>query len=175
MEAQMTWTMKAVYRDAEGEYTCPVVKTAEGWRLRAPAGNIPIEFYLLSADNRVIEFVEYRLDAPKGIRPVDYFQVLNAWLVQLPNPQRPADAPKLEPQSTDLPLHVDPSDGDSFRQIQMAGSRDYAQRLTERERQRREIIEQASQPSSQFVQQRSLARQQRNERAEAMTRKIGEK
>lgn len=171
---QMTWTMRAVYLDAEGEYTCPVVKTPDGWRLQAPAGNIPIEFYLLSADNRVIEFVEYRLDAPKGIRPVDYFQVLNALLVQLPNPQRPADPPQTPTAAADTALHIDTADGDSFQQLQAAGARAYAQQLTERERERRRIQE-TNQHNSQTAQLAQAARHIRNHYAAAMTKTIGEK
>src|SRR5258708_39817661 len=109
----MSWTMKAIYKDRNGyEYTTPVVKTANGWKLKTPLGDRDIEFYLMSADNSVIEFHEYRLQGPKGIRPVDYIQVLNAWLVQLPLPQRPAEPPK-QTEPEDRRIHVDRRPGES--------------------------------------------------------------
>jgi len=152
----MSWTMKAVYREKGFEYTIPVVKTANGWKLKTPLGDRDIEFYLMSAENSVIEFVEYRLaDAPKGIRPIDYYQVLKAWLVQLPLPQKPADPPSVQIDPDDSRIHVEPREPgqSSFKQLKDAANRAGAVARAARERERREMLEKANQRDPRKVQQ----------------------
>ena len=76
----------------------------------------------------------------------------------------------------DLRLHVDPVPplGDSFAAIRLAGERATAEYRAQRERERRAMLEQANQPDPQIVQQRSAAREIRNQYAAAMTKKIGD-
>src|SRR6266436_4533534 len=151
----MSWTMKAVYKDRKGyEYTAPLVKTAHGWKLQTPLGNRDIEFYLMSADNSVIEFVEYRLEAPTGIRPVDYVQVLNAWLIQLPLPQKPTDPPKqAEPEDSRIHIETREPGQSSFKQLKDAANRAGEVARAARERERREMLEKINQRDPRKVQQ----------------------
>jgi hypothetical protein len=151
----MNWTMNAVYRDSDGyEYKVPVIKTSQRWKLRTPLGDRNIEFYLLSADNSVISFHEYRLQAPKGIRPCDYLQAFNAWIVQLSVPQRPANAPETQKKSEDTRLHIEPKrpGQSSFSQLQEAGARAEAHYRANRERERQQA-QREMQPSSDQIQQ----------------------
>jgi hypothetical protein len=147
--------MRAVYKDRNGyEYTAPVVKTANGWKIRTPLGERDIEFYLMSAEKSVIEFVEYRLNAPTGIRPVDYLQVLNAWLVQLPLPQKPADPPKqAEPEYSRIHIETREPGQSSFKQLKDAANRTGEVVRAARERERREMLEKVNQRDPRKVQQ----------------------
>jgi hypothetical protein len=89
----MKYEMKAVYRDRDGsQFSYPLVKTPSGWKL---SGLVDVVFYLRepTAVGGLIEFVDYVLEAPPGIRGCDYIQINNAWRVQLPWPQKPAEPP----------------------------------------------------------------------------------
>src|SRR6266851_8382140 len=103
----MKYEMKAVYQDKDGnQFSYPVVKTANGWKL---SGLVDIVFYLTEATaaGGLIEFVDYVLEAPAGLRGCDYIQINNAWRVQLPWPQPPATPPTPTNVETDSRIHVE--------------------------------------------------------------------
>ncbi len=141
----MKYEMKAVYQDKDGnQFSYPVVKTANGWKL---SGLVDIVFYLTEATaaGGLIEFVDYVLEAPPGIRGCDYIQINNAWRVQLPWPQKPAEPPTTTDTKEDPKLHVERGSNWAAQKQAYAEQR-LAQERRNRDQARAEITNQPPDP-----------------------------
>jgi hypothetical protein len=151
-------TIKAVYEDQAGNrYSCPVVRTANQWKLSSGHGFRDIDYYIAGSDavGGVMEFVDYEIDSEQNLRSADYIPFINRVRATLPWPHKPVTPPTPAIEPEDVRLHVEPTEpgGNSFRVLQDAGARATAAYRTSRERERIEMLEKANQRDPRRVQQ----------------------
>ncbi len=163
-------TIKAVYRDRSGnQYSCPVVKTPDGWKLSTTFGLRGISYYIEGSDavGGVLEFKDYEIDPEQKLRSADYIPYINRIRVTLPWPQKPTAPPTLIPEPPNFRLHVEPG-GNPFRALQTSGAEGEAEYRANRQRARQQALQTMNETTAANVQKNQAARRLNNEHAQQM-------